>query len=46
MRRQFLPVCVQGKPKKIFGEDVKKVHQRIKKRTPHLPKYYDDEHNE
>lgn len=38
-RRQFLPVSTQGKGYKIYIDDIHKVHQRIHKKTPNIPKY-------
>lgn len=45
-RRQFLPVAIGATPHRIFIEDLLKVHKRVKKARPRLPKYRDDAQHE
>ena len=39
VKKMFVPVMSNGKPYKIFIEDIKKVHQIAKKRRPAPPAY-------
>ncbi len=41
-RRQFLPVAIGANPHRIYIEDLLKVHKRVKKARPRVPKYHDD----
>ena len=41
VKKLYIPVCSNERNCKLFLDDVKKVHQIKKKKTPVLPKYHD-----